>query len=85
MVETILMTARDKELRTAKVSLEALMVGWSGALLSSDATAIHRRVREASHAARRAMAAGATPHEALLTHIAPLLLTSADDTKKTTR
>ncbi len=55
------------------------MTGWSGALLSSDAVVLHRRVREASHAVRRAMAAGATPHEALLEHIAPLLLTSADD------
>ena len=79
------MTAREKELRTAKIAIEALMTGWSGALLSSDATAIHRRVREASHSARRAMAAGATPHEALLTHIAPLLLTSADETQKAIR
>ena len=72
------MTAREKELRTAKIAIEALMTGWSGALLSSDATAIHRRVREASHAARRAMAAGATPYQAMLEHLAPLLHTSAD-------
>ena len=72
------MTAREKEIRSAKVSLEALLTGWSGALLSSDSTALHRRVREASHAARRAMANGATPYEALLEHLAPLLLTAAD-------
>ena len=56
------------------------MTGWSGALLSSDAVVLHRKVREASHAARQAMAAGATPYQALLEHIAPLLKTSADDT-----
>ena len=78
MVETILMTGREKEARAAKAGLEALLTGWSGALLSSDAVVLHRKVRTASHAARQAMAAGATPHEALLEHIAPLLKTSAD-------
>ena len=74
------MTAREKETRAAKASLEALMTGWSGALLSSDAVVLHRKVRTASHAARQAIAAGATPYQALLEHLAPLLKTSADDT-----
>lgn len=72
------MTAREKEARAAKASLEALLTGWSGALLSSDSIVLHRKLRTASHAARQAMAAGATPHAALIEHIAPLFLTAAD-------
>lgn len=71
--------AEQKAQRTAKASLEAMLTGWAGALLSTDAAAETRaKVREASVAARRAMAQGKTPYEAMLEHVAPVLKTAAD-------
>lgn len=73
------MTAAEGRARAAaQRNLERLLTGWAGALLSGDDLETRRKAREASAAARRAMAQGATPYQALLEHIVPVFKTGAD-------
>ena len=73
-------TARRKAAKSAHVSPEALQVGWDGALLSKDTDAESRdNARAAASAARRAVAAGMTPYQAVVTHVSPALRTYLDD------
>ena len=55
------------------------MMGWQGALLTLEASADTRqRAREAGYAVRRALAAGVSPHRALLEHVVPVFVAPGD-------
>lgn len=76
------MTARqrDKARRDAQRSLELLLTGWQGALLSTDASApVRSRAGAASQAARRALSAGTPPDEVVVTVLAPVFMVPGDE------
>lgn len=71
---------KKEAVRGAKVSLECLLTGWSGALMSANAASESRtKASVAALKARRALAAGATPYQVVVEHVAPALRTHADD------
>ena len=73
---------RKRAERHAKASLERLLVGWQGALISgSDATIpadTRWRAREACTAARAALQRGVPPHEVVLNIIAPVFVVPSE-------
>ena len=77
---------RKRAERWARTSLERLLVGWQGALISGTDANIPAdtrwRAREACTAARAALQRGVAPQEVVLNIIAPVFVVPGDEAGK---